>query len=223
MNSLRIYDKRQDSVIYVYGERNEIWTDPPYQRMSGIWPLEKRQLLIDSILNGFDIPKLYFHELSSPRKAKGTLQRHAIIDGKQRLESIWGFINGEFALSESFELFDQPRLKAAGLTYTELAETFPRLKSLFDATRLPIVVVETSDTELIEEMFSRLNEAVPLNAPEKRNAFGGAMPKAIRQVAKKGFFTKKLPYPNRRYRHFDLATKFLYIEDTDSIIDTKKV
>ena len=45
------------------------------------------------------------------------------------------------------------------------------------------MVVRTEGTELIDEMFSRLNEAVPLNAPEKRNAFGGPLPRHIRTLA----------------------------------------
>jgi len=40
---------------------------------------------------------------------------------------------------------------------------------------------------------------------------------------KDAFFGKKLPYPNTRYRHYDLATKFLYIEHHRKFSDTKKV
>ena len=35
--------------------------EPLYQRQSEVWGEEKRQLFIDSLLNGFDVPKLYFH------------------------------------------------------------------------------------------------------------------------------------------------------------------
>ena len=48
--------------------------------------------------------------------------------------------------------------------------------------------IETNENDLIEELFSRLNEAVPLNAPEKRNAFGGVVAKSIRDLAKHSFF-----------------------------------
>ena len=219
----RIYPKRYDGIVYIYSEKDEIWTDPPYQRMSDIWPVEKRQLLIDSILNGFDIPKLYFHELIPPKKDGKRRFKYAIIDGKQRLESIWGFIDGEYDLSPDFEYLSDPKVQAGGLSYEDLARRYPRLKSQFDATNLPVILVEADDTELIEEMFSRLNEAVPLNAAEKRNARGGPMPKVIRSVSRTPFISKRLPFTNRRYRHYDLATKFLYIEDEGGIVDTKKV
>ena len=71
-------------------------------------------------------------------------------------------------------------------------------------------------------MFLRLNESAPLSAPEKRTAYGGPMPQAIRRLAKRPFFTTTLPFPNKRYRHFDLAAKFLFAEGEGKVVDTKK-
>jgi len=71
-------------------------------------------------------------------------------------------------------------------------------------------------------MFSRLNEAVPLNAAEKRNAFGGPVPKAIRTLVEQPFFTTTLPITPKRYRHHDLACKFLLLQHEKRIVDTKK-
>lgn len=36
---------------------------PEYQRESGVWSKSKQQLFIDTLLNGYDVPKLYFHDL----------------------------------------------------------------------------------------------------------------------------------------------------------------
>lgn len=89
-------------------------------------------------------------------------------------------------------------------------------------TYLHLVSV-TDDIELIDKMFSRLNEAVPLNAPEKRNAFPGTLPKTIREVAEHPFFTSKVSFSDTRYKHRDLAAKYLMIERKDAVVDTKKV
>src|SRR5579863_8184040 len=169
MSNFSVAELPQRSILYLYSTKDEIQINPDYQRQGEVWPLEKRQLLLDSILNGFDVPKIYFHEL--PDATHGC--KYAIIDGRQRLESIWSFIDGDFALSNEFEYLNDSKIKAAGLTYRELGTRYPKLKTIFDATSLSVVVVRTSDEDLIEEMFSRLNEAVPLNAAEKRNAFGG--------------------------------------------------
>lgn len=211
------------SVLYVYSERESFQLDPEYQRQGDIWPLEKRQLLIDSILNGYDIPKIYFHRFLRPKRIGGHLRTHAIIDGKQRLASIWGFIDGDFPLSEDIEFLSESRVDLQGLTYAELGKQYPKLKQRFDACTLSVIEVDTADLDLIEDMFSRLNEAVPLSAAEKRNAFGGPMPPVIRKISRVGFFTKNLPFGNSRYRHFDLAVKCLLIESSDKVVDTKKI
>ena len=154
------------------------------QRDGDVWTLEKKQLLIDSIINDYDIPKLYFHALSADqKKEEGKQFDFAIIDGRQRIETIWKFIDGDFPLATDFEYFADPNLKLGGLTYAEIAEFLPRIKIRFDSYSLPVVCVETEDTDLIEDMFSRLNEAVPLNAAEKRSAIGGPMAQAIKDIA----------------------------------------
>ena len=192
--------------------------------MGDVWNLDKRQLLIDTILNDFDMPKLYFHELAKPKSShEGRPVKYAVIDGRQRLEAIWGFIEGRFPLASEFALFEHPGVQAGGMTYTDLAKEYPRLKTQIDSYTLPITTVLTDDLDLIEEMFLRLNEAVPLNAAEKRNAMGGPMAEIIRSVSKHHFFTSKVAFGNRRYQHRELAARFLLLTTTDSVGDTKKV
>lgn len=210
MNHFRISKPDGFSIIGSFHERQLFWMDPPYQRQSEIWTLDKRQLLIDSLLNGFDLPKLYLHEFYPEKTIKTKAFRYAVIDGKQRLTSIWQFIGNDLALADDFVYFRDPTIKLAGLTYKELGEKHPTIRDIFNGTTLPIISVITDDTELIEEMFSRLNDGVPLNAAEKRNTFGGPAPLAIRRISAASFFTAKLPFTNRRYRHFDLAAKFLF-------------
>jgi len=62
MSDFRVSQIPSSSILHMYSLRESIWFDPPYQRMSDVRPMDKRQLLIDSILNGDDVPKLYFHE-----------------------------------------------------------------------------------------------------------------------------------------------------------------
>jgi hypothetical protein len=223
MSEFSVSNLTQGAIQYLYSIRDQIWLDPPYQRLSDIWPKDKRQLLVDSVINGYDIPKLYFHELVSPRKAGKKFQKYAIIDGKQRLESLWAFMEGRFALAEDFEYLADKSTNLGGLTYLDIGEKYPLIKSRFDGTSLAVVAVRTDDIDLIEDMFSRLNEAVPLNAPEKRNALGGPLPPEIRKLSQNSFFSTKLPFKDKRYRHRDLATKFLLIEAEDRITDTKKI
>lgn len=217
---MELTDLRRSSVLFTYTDKCTYNLSPEYQRLGDIWTKDKKQLLVDSVINGYDIPKLYFHKLSG---AESKEYRYSIIDGKQRLQALWGFIDGEFALSDDFEYLANSSVSAGGMGYVELARDYPQLKMQFDTYQLSIVAVETDDMDLIEDMFSRLNEAVPLSAPEKRNAFGGTMTKGIRELATHNFFERVLPFTNRRYKHFDLAGKYLLIEFRNKISDTKKV
>ena len=211
-----------NSAWRLYRTRDSIKTDPEYQRASDIWTIEKKQLLIDTLLNGFDVPKLYFHKFTSVVVENENNYEYAIIDGKQRLESIWEFIDGKFPLSSDFECLWDPSMQAAGLTYIELSTQYPDLKIALDSYGLPVTCIETADVELIEDMFSRLNEAVPLSAAEKRNAKGGPVPVAIKLLVATDFFQENIPFGNGRYRHFDIAAKFLFCSEFDRVLDTKK-
>lgn len=211
------------SVMMMYLERERIFLNPPYQRASGIWNLEKKQLLIDSLINGYDIPKLYLHEYERATKHDGKLYKHAIIDGKQRLLAIWEFMNADgYPLSKDIQYLRDPKIKLGGLKYEDLSREHSTIHARFTGRILSVIAIRTDDTDLVEDMFSRLNEAVPLNAPEKRNAFGGPLPPAIRRLVLTKFFTSRVSVSKSRYRHHDLACKFLFLEEKDGSADTKK-
>lgn len=227
MASIKTYPLPNSSILRLNSERELINVSPDYQRQGGIWNLEKKQLLIDSILNDYDIPKFYFHNLTPQQKLESNEDYdYAIIDGRQRIEAIWGFIDGDFPLSDDFEYQADKKVIAAKLTYPDLAIEYPKIKIRFDSYTLPITLVETEDKDLIEDMFSRLNEAVPLNGAEKRNSFGGPMVKTIREVALHDFFRNQVRFKNNRYQHQEIAARLLWIEDSlitmDKIVDTKK-
>ena len=220
--SFELTELHNSTIWQLYRMRDRIQIDPEYQRLGNIWAPDNRQLLIDSILNGFDVPKLYLHKFTKPLQKDGKSYSYAIIDGRQRLETMWSFIEGKIALADDFKFFENESVELAGMTYQDLGKTHPELKADFDGFPLAVILIETDDLEMIEEMFSRLNEAAPLTAAEKRNAYGGPVPVAIRKLAKEPFFTHSVPFPNKRYRHFDLVTKFLLTDHEGKVVDTKK-
>lgn len=215
------------TIMLLFSEKDEIQVDPEYQRKGQIWTLEKKQLLIDSILNDYDIPKIYFHYLRNYNS--NSEYTYSIIDGRQRLETIWQFMNNEFVISNDFVYQKSPTINLNGLSYSDLAHHNPKIRIRFDSFVLPVILVETSDgdIDLIEDMFSRLNEAAPLNSAEKRNAIGGKLVKAIRTLSEHTFFTKKVKFRNSRYQHREIVARFLLVEkclQTDKkLVDTKKV
>lgn len=225
MSYIEAFPVQHSTIMRIYSEREEILLDPEYQRMGGVWTMEKKQLLIDSILNDYDLPKIYLHAFSREQK-KNSGFAYAVIDGRQRLEAIWQFIEGKFVLSEDFLYQLDDGIKLARLGYSDIAALYPKIKIKFDSFVLPVIGVDTDDQELIDDMFSRLNEAVPLNAAEKRNALGGDMVSAIRDVASHDFFVRCVAFGNKRYQHREVAARLLMVEENiltlGKIIDTKK-
>ena len=224
MSYIDTHPLQHSTIQSIHADWDVIVKDPSYQRNGDVWALEKKQLLIDSIINRYDIPKIYFHKFDR-NEAQKTGKQYAVIDGRQRLETIIKFIEGQFALGDDFEYLEDGKVIAAGMNYAELGKKYPKIKSRFDAFSLPIVTVETDDIELIEDMFSRLNEAVPLNSAEKRRAIGGDVVKAVDDVAKLDFFTKKVRFSNKRYQHKETAIRALFLVHhlrLGKIVDTKK-
>ena len=204
----------------LWQEKNRIDLEPPYQREGGVWSIEKQQLFIDSLINGYDVPKLYFHDIS----ARNEPNLWAVIDGKQRLQAIWEFFSGTYSLAEDFTFAGDPRAIHDGSTprasqkYADFSEP---LKEFFKSRTVDVVDVIAQDDDEIEDLFSRLNNGEPLNAAEKRNAMSGQMVKLIRDVAALPFFRSKLAFPNRRGAHLEVAAKFIKLEQTYQ--DTKNV
>lgn len=225
MSYISTYPKKNSNILRLQFEKDQIKIDPDYQRNGDIWSIEKRQLLIDSILNDYDIPKLYFHVLPFDERKK-TGKDYSVIDGRQRIETILNFINGKFPLAQDFIYLKDPKIKAGGFYYKDLSEHYPKLRVAFESAELPITCVETDDLDLIDDMFLRLNEAVPLNAAEKRNAIGGPLVSSIKRVAKHDFFSNKVKFLNKRFQYLEVSIRLLFIEHYQvtekKIYDTKK-
>jgi len=56
------------NIGYFFSDSLRVNMSPRYQRDGGIWSLAKKQLFIDSLLNGYDIPKIYFNDVKNEIK-----------------------------------------------------------------------------------------------------------------------------------------------------------
>jgi uncharacterized protein with ParB-like and HNH nuclease domain len=77
-------NKKPWPILSVCGIKNAIDTNPDFQRPP-VWSRGQKQLLIDTILQGYDIPKLYW------RKTSNRPERYDVVDGQQRLRAIFEF------------------------------------------------------------------------------------------------------------------------------------
>ena len=205
---------RQMNIGHTFRNKADFELDPPYQRRSGIWTKAQRQLLIDSVLGGFDIPKLYLHEKPwhSPDK------EYAVADGKQRLLTLWSFMNNEFSISENFSLVDPTNLPNGrpqpGSFYKDLA---PAWQDHFAGTSLDFVVITTPKEaeeakRAIQEVFTRLNSGAALSSGEKARARAGSLQELARTIATHEFITKRVTITTKRGEDMLLAQNLVRME-----------
>lgn len=203
--------------------QNTIDKSPPYQRRGKIWSDSDKAYLVDSILNGFDVPKLYLADFTfgdSPLNAAKL--PYAIIDGKQRLEAVLDFFEGRIVLNDDFVLMDDPSLNLAGLGYKDLKSSFIGVADRFDEYELSVMGVVTKDEGLVNELFIRLNRSKPLTGAEIRNAMKGPVPELIRQVSQNEFFQTNIKFKVLRGDDLNSAAKVLAFEYYEQVQSTKK-
>lgn len=144
----------------LYRDRQSINLNPMWQRGQA-WHTPKKVLLVDSILRGMDMPKLYFRE-----KRRGS-EEVDVVDGQQRLRAIWGFFDGEFSLEHRQPLQPIEGSEVDGLAYSELPKS---LKSRLRNFKVSIASITKAEKQDITLLFARLQLAAPLNSAELRNA-----------------------------------------------------
>lgn len=193
--------------------RKLIDMEPSYQRKGRRWSVSDKQYLIDSIFNGFDIPKLYLVDFtwgSSALNEKGL--DYAVVDGKQRLEAIFDFSDDVFPLSRSFKLISKPGVDISGMRYSRLKSEYPEIAEVFDNFNPDVVTVVTQHKEYIEELFLRLNRSKPLSGAEVRNAIAGDASDLIRRINGHEFFRSNIKFNTGKGQDLNCAAKILIFE-----------
>ena len=144
---------------------------PKYQRRL-VWPLSHKVYLIDTILKGLPMPKFFVQVILDPNTKKTI---YNVVDGQQRLNAIFEFIDGKTKDGKSFELLkkyypfpEQFDEELEGLTFHTLSKDLQEKFLLYDLSCEQLR--KAIDVE-IKDMFVRLNKNnVRLNNQELRNA-----------------------------------------------------
>lgn len=186
-------EKRALDKIYRRRDRYEI---PDWQREE-VWPIEKKQLLIDTILRNWRLPKFYFLKVSS------NPDEYEVVDGQQRLAAIFEFYDNELCLAGSTS-----RLYKAQY-YKELSE---ELQDRFDDYEIDYDEITEADDIDLKEFFQRLQEGLPLTSSEKLNAIHSNLRDFTKKLSNHEFFKNKVKINDKRYAHFDIVAKVATIE-----------
>ena len=191
--------------------------DPVYQRKS-IWSTEQQSLLIDSILKNIPIPPIFLRE-NIDKKGKSKFE---VIDGKQRLLSIFRFIDNEITtIDDDNDPLHQSEL--AGVSFKDLEDN-PELENILEEFwryPLPIEYVYTKDDKVVDKIFDRLNRSgEKLTGQELRHAnyYDSALVKLVLKIATSKFWSDELEITNKsRMEDIELVSEFIFliIKDTE--------
>lgn len=159
--SLQPRNRTLDHFMYVE-RRARYDVDQDYQRGS-VWDDDRRRDLIKSIAQGLPIGSLI---ISDRGYREGGIGEFAIIDGKQRLETLWAFEDDEFAVpagwfpKEEQELFGdlEPLIykgrTVRGVRFSQMSERFHRK---FTNLPMPALEAEGLTHEQEAEVFYLIN------------------------------------------------------------------
>ena len=196
--------KKTFPVSSLFSLKPKIDPTPDYQRPPA-WTRKQKQLLIDSILREYDIPKMYWREVERDDGVK-----FEVIDGQQRLRTIWEFRDNDYPLARDADPIDGAQI--AGLRYADL-DTDQTIA--FDSYNVDVVIIteaiETDEEDEVRDMFLRLQNGTTLKAQEKRNAMPGQMRDFIREIAGHPFFTN-CKFSNSRYTFDHVAAQIVCLE-----------
>lgn len=221
--TFKVNPHQPKTLIWWYNNRAKIDLHPPYQRKGRLWSPSDKAYLIDSILNGFDIPKLYLADFQYKDSALNISRLpYSIIDGKQRFEAVFDFFENRIVLNPDFVWRRDPSLKLGGLSLRDIRKNHPLVGEAFDNESWDVMSVIAENEDDINELFVRLNRSKTLTGAEIRNAMVGPVADITRRVAQHPFFNENIRFSTKRAGDLNAAAKILMFEYHDKLMSTKK-
>jgi hypothetical protein len=220
---LKIEQHQPRTLKWWNSRREKIDFEPPYQRKGRLWSDKDKAYLIDSILNGFDVPKLYLADFQyGESDLNQSRLPYAIIDGKQRLEAVFDFFDNKLTLDKSFKWREDPDLSLGGLSLRDLQRKFSHVAEEFENASFSMMSVFTNDEKLINDLFVRLNRSKSLTGAEVRNAISGPVTELIRKLTNHVVFNGTIRFSTKRAGDQNAAAKVLLFEYEKELVSTKK-
>ena len=160
---MKNFDSRTYSIndFLEWNDKKQLELSPRFQRRS-VWTDRARSFLMDTIVRGKPIPKIFIRQKINPQTRASIRE---VVDGQQRLRTILSY------LSDGFQISKRHHPKYGGLYYSQLSQVDPDIQTNILNYELSVdLLVNMPDPEVLD-VFSRLNSyAVVLNEQEKINA-----------------------------------------------------
>lgn len=160
---MKNFDTRTYSIndFLEWSYNSQLELSPKFQRRS-VWTDIARSYLMDTIVSGKPIPKVFIRQKINPQTRKSIRE---VVDGQQRLRTILSFMKDGFVISTRHNKI------YGGCYFSQLNEIDDEIQSHILNYEISVdLLVNMSDPDVLD-VFSRLNSySVTLNEQEKINA-----------------------------------------------------
>lgn len=190
-------------------EAGNIDLNPAFQRRN-VWENDKRSKLIESLIVGYPVPEVVLAEIPGKKK------QYVVIDGKQRLLAIHGFL-------DSSTEYWKGNAELKGLTIRKDLEGHTiqdfdsdDMRLLNNADLRCTILSGYNKTSVLYDVFYRLNTgSVPLSMQELRNSLHkGEFSKYLTNKTNNSIPLHEimsLSGPDKRFKDIEILLKFLSI------------
>jgi len=154
------YESRNYSItdFYKWHKENALVLNPNYQRRR-VWSEKAKSYLMDTIIRGLPISKIYMRETIDIATKK---QMRDVVDGQQRLSTIFLFIDDGFSIKK------EHNKNYAEMFFSQLPDN---IKQNILGYTLSVDVITRIEEAIVLDIFARLNTyTISLNPQELRNA-----------------------------------------------------
>jgi hypothetical protein len=172
---------------------------PNYQRRER-WNDKKKSALIESFLLNIPVPPIYL--------AEDEYGQYSIIDGKQRITSIYQFICKKMKLSDELEDFRE----LAGKSFVQLPPEMQNALKIRPYLRV-ITLLKQSDPNLKYQVFNRLNTGGDTLLPQEiRNVlYRGSFNDLIMNLSGNKILHQQLKIQNEKNKLYQEMTDVEYV------------
>jgi hypothetical protein len=157
---MKSFDSRTYSIndFVEWDNQKQLVLNPVFQRRA-VWSEKAKSYLIDTILRGKPIPKVFIRQKLNVTTKQSIRE---VVDGQQRLRTILSYVKDGFALARG----QHPEF--GGMRFSQLPE---EAQAQFLSFEIAVdLLINLPDSEILD-IFARLNSyAVVLNDQEKINA-----------------------------------------------------
>ena len=192
--------EKNDRSLFELGhwyQRGRLILDAEWQR-EYVWDRKRASRLIESFLIDLPIPVIYL--------VMNDENKYEVIDGLQRLTSVFDFLNGRYKLT-GLEI----KQDLNGCQFSDLSEDLQN--KLYDSTLRTFELSQDTSKDLMFLIFERLNTGgVALNEMEIRNClYRGSLNDLIKELAQFNEFKHCVNQKNihRRMKDRSLVLRFL--------------